>query len=99
VPIADAPLAQIIQAVEPLDIIVWPGHVIIVLDRDRVIESRPDYDKTRAANRGGVRIRTVGEVLTEILKDRIPVNSYDTGGTTGRKQFVIRRWYQLSRNH
>ncbi len=93
VPIADAPLAQIIQAVEPLDIIVWPGHVIIVLDRDRVIESRLDYDKTRAGNQGGVRIRTVGEVLTEILKDRIPVNSYNVKELPEQKQFVIRRWY------
>ena len=93
VPIADATLSQIIQAVEPLDIIVWPGHVIIVLDRDRVIESRLDYDKTRAGNQGGVRIRIVGEVLTEILKDRIPVNSYTVKEIPEQKQFVIRRWY------
>jgi len=99
VPIADAPLSQIIQAVEPLDIIVWPGHVIIVLDRDRVIESRPDYDKTRAGNQGGVRIRTVGEVLTEILKDRIPVTSYTVKEIPEQKQFVIRRWYDSSCNH
>ena len=99
VPIADAPLSQIIQAVEPLDIIVWPGHVIIVLDRDRVIESRLDYDKTRAGNQGGVRIRTVGEVLTEILKDRIPVTSYTVKEIPEQKQFVIRRWYHHSRNH
>jgi hypothetical protein len=93
VPIADLTLSQIIQAVEPFDIIVWPGHVIIVLDRDRVIESRLDYDKTRAGNQGGVRIRTIGGVLTEILNERIPVNSYNVKEIPEQKQFVIRRWY------
>jgi cell wall-associated NlpC family hydrolase len=99
VPIADLTLSQIIQAIEPLDIIVWPGHVIIVLDRDRVIESRLAYDAAQAGNQGGVKIRTIGEVLTAILKERIPVDSYDTAGAMGQKQFVIRRWCHHSRNH
>ena len=98
VPIAQVTVPQIIQSVEPLDIIVWPGHVIIVLDQDRVIESRLDYDEAQTGNQGGVRIRNIGEVLTKIMKDRIPANSYNAGAT-GQKQFVIRRWYQHSRNH
>lgn len=94
VPIAHLSVPQIIQAVKPLDIIIWPGHVIIVLDQDRVIESRPDYDEAHAGNRGGVRIRKIGEALREVMQERIPVNSYDTAGATGQKQFVIRRWYE-----
>jgi hypothetical protein len=98
VPISHVTVPQIIQSVEPLDIIVWPGHVIIVLDQDRVIESRLDYDEAQTGNQGGVRIRNIGEVLTKIMKDRIPANSYNAGATV-QKQFVIRRWYQHSRNH
>jgi hypothetical protein len=93
VPIANLSGPQIIQAIEPLDIIVWPGHVIIVLDRDRVIESRPDYDATQAGNQGGVRIRKIGEALSEIMKDRVPVHNFDRAGSAVQKQFVIRRWY------
>jgi len=96
VPAADLTAAQIIQAVEPLDIMVWPGHVIIILDRERVIESRLDYNENQAGNQGGVRIRTLEEVLAEILKERIPINSYDDKGKTEQKHFVIRRWYKES---
>ncbi len=99
VPIAHLSVPQIIAAVEPLDIIVWPGHVIIVLDRYRVIESRLDYDATQPGNQGGVRIRKIGEVLGEIMQDRVPVNRYDSAMPAGQKQFVIRRWYHHSRTH
>lgn len=98
VPIVNIPVPQIIQAVEPLDIIVWPGHVIIVLDRERVIESRPDYDALPAGIQGGVRIRKIGEVLSEVLGERIPVNHYETAGAV-QKQFVIRRWYPRRSHH
>jgi hypothetical protein len=93
VPIAHLSVPQIIAAVEPLDIIVWPGHVIIVLDRNRVIESRLDYDEAQPGNQGGVRIRKIGAVLSDIMKNRVPVNSCNTEITTVLKQFVIRRWY------
>ncbi len=43
----------------------------------------------RAALESGL----IGEVLTEILKDRIPVNSYNVKEIPEQKQFVIRRWY------
>ena len=33
--------AEIVGRLEPLDLIVWNGHVLIVLDRHRLIESRP----------------------------------------------------------
>ena len=94
VSVAHCTAPQIISAVEPLDIIVWPGHVIIILDRERVIESRLDYDENQAGNQGGVRIRKIEEVLAELLKERIPVNSYEEKGKTLQKHFVIRRWYK-----
>jgi hypothetical protein len=82
---------QITHKVEPLDIIVWKGHLIIVLDRERTIESRLDYDKEQEGNQGGVKIRTLKEVLSETLKERIPVDNYED--EEGDKKFVVRRWF------
>lgn len=92
VSIANLRSDQIINAVEPLDIIVWEGHVIIVLDRDRAIESRLDYDTQLEGNQGGVRIRPLKQIMDETLRDRVPVDHYgkDCGG---KKKFVVRRWY------
>jgi cell wall-associated NlpC family hydrolase len=98
VSIAHLSVQQIIEAVKPLDIIVWPGHVIIVLDGNRVIESRPGYDDAQAGSQGGVRIRKIGAVLSEIMQDREPANRYDTAMPAGQKQFVIRRWYPHRRH-
>ena len=92
VSIANLGSAQIINALEPLDILVWEGHVIIVLDRNRAIESRLDYDAQQEGNQGGVKTRNLRAVLDETLKDRAPVNSY-TDAVGGEKKFVVRRWY------
>lgn len=89
---------QLIQLLEPLDIIVWKGHVIIVLDKERTIESRLDYDKEQEGNQGGVKIRPLKEVLDETLKERVPVNNYEDAVGKGRKKFVVRRWYPGLRN-
>jgi hypothetical protein len=89
VPIAGMNGAQIIGQVAPLDLIAWNGHVMIILDRQRVIESRLDC----SGNNGGVRIRPLDELLNEIMRNRIPVDSYEDAEASGRKGFVIRRWY------
>lgn len=41
VAIENLPLQKIATLVQPLDLIVWPGHVIIALDSKHCIESRP----------------------------------------------------------
>ena len=97
VKIANLSANQIMQEVEPLDIIVWKGHAIIILDKNRVIESRLDYDMEKEGNQGGVRIRKLKEVLTETLKTRIPVDNYEDAVEEGKKKFVIRRWYSIMR--
>ncbi len=84
---------QIIQSLQTLDILVWKGHVIVVLDKDRAIESRLDYDTTREGNQGGVRIRTLKDVVDETLGTRVPVNEYTDVVEGGKKKFVVRRWY------
>jgi cell wall-associated NlpC family hydrolase len=70
VEVAGKSVREISARLQPLDLIVWPGHVMIVLDRGRVIESRLVCQRPAE----GVRIRLVGEALTEIMKKRKPVN-------------------------
>jgi hypothetical protein len=53
VPIAGLPPDLIAGRLQPLDLIVWKGHVVIVLDRDRVIESRKPLDDYPAGGAGG----------------------------------------------
>ena len=98
VKIANLSANQIIQKVKPLDIIVWMGHVIIIFDRDRAIESRLDYNKEKEGNQGGVRIRDLKEVLTETSKERIAVDNYEDDVKEGKKKFVVRRWHSIKLN-
>ena len=98
VKIANLSANHIMPEVEPLDIIVWKGHAIIILDKNRVIESRLDYDKEKEGNQGGVRIRKLKKVLTETLKARIPVDNYEDEVEEGKKKFVVRRWHSIMRN-
>lgn len=88
-PVAIAGLrpAQIASRIEPLDLIVWPGHVIIVLDRERVIESRLECKTGQ-----GVVVRPLLRALSELIAARIPLDDFDRGAA-GRKGFVIRRWH------
>jgi cell wall-associated NlpC family hydrolase len=90
VPIAGLNTERIIGKVEPLDLIVWNGHVMIILDRQRAIESRLDC----GGKNGGVKIRPLRELLNEIMQNRIPLGSYKDAAAKGRKGFVIRRWYK-----
>jgi hypothetical protein len=63
--------------------------VIIVLDRERVIESRLDP----TGKGGGVDVRPLREALKGMLKGRFPLDEYPSAAVKGVKGFVIRRWY------
>lgn len=89
VPIKGLDAAQIIRLVKPLDLIVWQGHVMVILDRERVIESRLDCH----GDGGGVRVHTLRETLAGLLKSRVPRDAYPTAADRDVKSFVIRRWY------
>ncbi len=88
VPVAGLTRDQILKRLKPLDIIVWKGHVIIVLNRDEVIESvlwcgRP--------GNGGVVISPLRNRLGEIMVRRKGADKWPEGD--GKLQiFVIRRW-------
>jgi hypothetical protein len=88
-PIAGKSAEAIAAMVEPLDLIVWSGHVIIVLDKERTIESRLDC----GGNDGGVVIRPLAATLAGIMKTRAAADEYDTTIPSGKKPFVVRRWY------
>jgi hypothetical protein len=95
VQIAGLNAKQIVQKVEPLDIIVWKEHVAIILDKDRLIESRHHYDDNWNGNKGGVRVENLEEVLEKFLKQRVPVDNYEDNVEAGKPKLVIRRWYDV----
>lgn len=81
--IEDRELDEIVEMIEPLDIIGYPGHVLIVIDKNSVMESSP---------KKGVRILQIESRMKALMKDRKPVN--DAEGKNKNKIFVIRRWYK-----
>ncbi|MRR58939.1 MAG: peptidoglycan endopeptidase [Deltaproteobacteria bacterium] len=93
VPIAGLDADGIMQKIQPLDLIVWKGHVMIILDRERLIESRLDCQGTA----GGVTIRNLPEALQQLLASRIPLNEYARNDPAAAKGFVIRRWHPEAR--
>lgn len=81
--------AEIARLLEPLDLIVWNGHVIIVLDHQTVIESRLECGKP---GNGGVVATPLKQRLAEIMRTRRPIDSWPADGKR-RDSFVVRRWY------
>lgn len=80
---------EIVNMLQPLDLIVWNGHVIIVLDRYTAIESRLECGKSGG---GGVVITPLSQRLDGIMRTRRPVNAWP-GGAEHQNIFVVRRWY------
>jgi hypothetical protein len=74
---------------EPLDLIAWSGHVIIVLDRETAIESRLECGKR---GNGGVMTSNLSKRLVEIMRTRRPVDTWPAAGKQ-RDVFVVRRWF------
>lgn len=89
VSIAGKKASELAGMLEPLDLIVWNGHVIIVLDRQTVIESRLECGKP---GHGGVKITPLGQRLAEIMKTRRPLDAWPFG-IKQKDAFVVRRWW------
>lgn len=83
--------SEISALLQPLDLIVWNGHVIIVLDRHSAIESRLEC---RKPGNGGVVITPLSQRIAEIMRTRQPVDAWP-GGEKDRHRFVVRRWYGM----
>lgn len=92
VAIAGKQSAEIAALLRPLDLIVWNGHVIIVLDRETAIESRLGCGKP---GNGGVVTSQLSRRIAEIMRTRSPADAWP-GGETRRNTFVVRRWYDRS---
>lgn len=80
---------EISKLLEPLDLIVWKGHVLIVLDRDTVIESRLECGRP---GNGGVVTTPLRQRLREIMQTRQPADQWPAAGKQ-REVFVVRRWF------
>lgn len=87
VAIAGLSASALAAILRPLDLIVWPGHVLIMLDNGEIIESRLSCD----GGRSGVIIEPAVSRLQKILKSRRPVNSL-SGRRSTDNAFVVRRW-------
>lgn len=80
VPVEKSSLEEIISCVQPLDLIVFKGHVILILNREMSIESKPLC---------GVVQTPLKKRLTELLETKKPI---DDPALCGSAHFVIRRW-------
>jgi cell wall-associated NlpC family hydrolase len=89
VPIEGLPAEAIAARLRPLDLIVWEGHVIIVLDGERTIESRLACGRAG----GGVVMRPLLATLREVGAGRRGVDRWPGSDPSGGKLYVVRRWY------
>ncbi len=89
--IAGNSAAELAAKLLPLDLIVWNGHVVIVLDRFTAVESRLDCG---APGNGGVVSTSLPERLAAIMRTRHPADVWPTAKKSP-PVFVVRRWYPL----
>ena len=89
VPISWNSVSQIIEKVQPLDLIVWAWHVIIILSDEYVIESlwKENYE-------WGAEIVKLDERLEDIFTRRQPVDEWNESELPEKEKFVIRRWFK-----
>ena len=90
VPVAGTTAGELARMLQPLDLIVWDGHVIIVLDRQTTIESRMACGRP---GNGGVVTTPLARRLEQIMTTRRPVDVWPGGRQQG--VFVVRRWYGM----
>lgn len=88
-PIAAKTAEGIAALLEPLDLIVWSGHLIIVLDSETAIESRLECGRP---GNGGVVTTPLRKRLAEIMRTRQATNVWPREGKQ-RDVFVVRRWF------
>ncbi len=80
---------EITKVVKPLDLIVWAGHVIIILSDEYAIESiwKKDFE-------WWVEIVSLKERLEDIFTRRQPVDEWSKSSLPEKQKFVIRRWFK-----
>ncbi len=93
VPVKGKSEAQIRALLQPLDLIIWQGHMLIVLENGFVVESANRY--RRQFVRKAIK-SPLAQRLGEIVWQRRPVNNYYDMRFSGAKRFVVRRWYGIN---
>lgn len=88
VPIAGRSIDQLAAELRPLDLLVWKGHVVIVLDNEQTIES---ILLCKRAGNGGVVTTPLRKRLQEIMRERTAADRWPNGAGQ-RPLFVVRRW-------
>jgi hypothetical protein len=89
VPVAGLSAQMIAERLRPLDLVVYKGHVMIVLDHDSIIQSTMGCGGEEFS---GVHIDPLTETLRQLMKRRHPVDQFPAG-VAGKRAFVVRRWY------
>lgn len=90
VTVAGRSAREIASRLAPLDLIVWPGHVLVVLDPERVIESRLDCTRPER----GVVVSPLAARLKGIMATRRPVDRLSVDPGRAAREFVVRRWFR-----
>jgi hypothetical protein len=80
---------RVAQKLQPLDLVVYKGHVMIVLDHDSIMQSTMGCGGEEFS---GVHVDPLLETLRLLMKHRRPVDQFPAG-VAGKKAFVVRRWY------
>lgn len=78
-PVLGKSASEIQKILKPLDMIVWKGHIVLVLDEQTAIESRAGF--------GVIKTPLLSRLL-EIMQERKPANAWDASNP-----FVIQRWH------
>lgn len=89
VAVAGKDVEKMLDILKPLDLIVWKGHVVIVLDRENTVESLLSCGKH---GNGGVRLTPLKQRLKEIMSQRKGVDIWPEGKNRNLPLFVVRRW-------
>jgi len=86
VSIANTTSDAMIKILQPLDAIVWKGHIVFILNSAQIIESRAGY---------GVVITSIDQRLKEIMQERKPMDEWNDMENS-KSGFVVRRWHPES---
>ncbi len=91
IPISGCNAEEIAAQVQPLDFLVYPGHVISVFDEERTIESRV---RLRDGGRGGVVFDQLVPRIEEMMQTRQPVDDWASLTDEEKKHsFLSVRWH------
>lgn len=85
VPVAGLSAEEIAHRLKPLDLLVYKGHVMVVLDEESIIQSV----MACSGGKNGVKVSPLRDTVANLMKTRAPLDAWPRGNAKG---FVVRRW-------